>query len=567
MEVAERKPRLAMAAESECPICHYRGATIPYAGGDQVQCPRCERVFVPEDAAQYSADIRPDEKPQPTAVGDWPDLVVNQQTDSPPADAVAAANMDESHEPTGEFEEESTDDEMRDPDDEEDEDTDEETDDPDDDSDDYDVDSSGNRSGRLIRMRCPNCSSMVELARRTVDVSISVLWDRMQVRNESIRVRCPECSTLVQLQRRAQRKSPLNDQMGPESTAVRGPSDHAPETGGGPFHNPLVLPDLAPRKPSAAWQLLWPKKFRPADTSRPAKPRSHRTQAPRSLPLKQIALAAMFVSASAVLFAAFLPDAGVVAPLCILGVMIALGALAVANGSRSPRRWPLISALFACTILLLAVFYPSGFGQKYNFYRHPELSPEFVRMIPKLGRYAKEMPENADWVDASKFRLERDWFQADIQNVSLGPVQVCAPSGSGPSKTESCLTVAMYYGRSRGVEPGSGSSGQNDAKDEKIEVTVLDSQGKSYAREDLMLLSQRMRARSLGRYSNGLVEETLIFKIPETNVDALRVEIRVPNLGTSPLRFTIPKTMIVNRTTVQRSSSERSDATPSKNDE
>ena len=34
-----------MAAHPECPACHYQGATLPFNGDDQVQCPRCERVY------------------------------------------------------------------------------------------------------------------------------------------------------------------------------------------------------------------------------------------------------------------------------------------------------------------------------------------------------------------------------------------------------------------------------------------------------------------------------------------------------------------------------------------
>jgi hypothetical protein len=551
-----------MAVVTECPVCHFRGAASQLNGSDELVCPQCEHVYKSQSLESHTNGISTDNTPDPES-----SRAAHSQTVEDPSDEQFRTLDDAAdarhHHDEGEFMASVAEDQ-----------TDSETDsDSKDESDDeygQEMDGSEDEEGetdeessrRIIRMRCPNCSNMVELARRSVEVSISVLWDRMQVRNEQIRVRCPVCQTLVQLQRRKSRKSTLPD---PVETA----NPSIPTSNGDQIPKPLTLPDPVPRSPSAAWQLLWPKRFRPSRSPVDATPRPRRSSRDNSRPpliLKRFSFAAMAITTLAAP-CAFVPSLGVaVIPLGVLGAIVALACLAVANASRLPRRWAALASLYSCAIPLIAIFYPAGLGEKYNYYRNPELSPEFVRVIPKMGMYKKDAPNDPEWVDASKYGLERDWFHADITSVSIGPVEVRSPAG-GPPKVEPHLTIFLFYGRMRPTEPSqTAADDPNNGPDEKVQVTVYDMQGQTYAREDLVLASQVTRGVKLGRYTTATIEEPMIFKAPPGMAE-LRVEIRVPSQAANPLRFSIPKTMITTRPPRERAPGDRIEKPRRKNDE
>ncbi len=534
-----------MAALSECPVCRYQGATLPYNGDEQVQCPQCERVYMSVTADSVSSsEVESSEEP----------------LDEPPKngfEAMAESSEARITEMNDGESAESTDEEQFEGDDIDDSDA----------NSDEDHETSEQSSGRIIRMHCPNCRTMVELSRRTDDVTVSSLWDRMQLQNEPIRVRCPTCSTLVQLQRRKQRKSRLPEPPTQDSFTPGVPQS-ALDTNGSPAHRPFSLPSPTPRSPSLAWKLLWPERFRPAplpDESRPRSTTAYRRREPRSLPLKPVAIGAMLVAAAAIVIALATPYGVAVMPLCILAVVIALGTLSLANSTRSSRRWPLAALMSSVSVLVLVAFSPALLGEKYSFYRHPELDPEIVSVVPKTGRHDKELPADPNWVDASKFGLDRDWFHIEVNNASVGPVEVRPTSGAGAPRTEQHLTIAFSYGSVRPSKRGAVISSDHS---EKLSVTVIDAKGQRFEREDLILASRWARAKEMPHYTSGTANETMVFQCPTVGDDGLRLEIRIPNLGSTPLRFIVPKTMIsIQSTAPARAPAEHPKDGPARNEE
>ena len=214
---------------------------------------------------------------------------------------------------------------------------------------------------------------------------------------------------------------------------------------------------------------------------------------------------------------------------------------------------------------MLVAFYPTYLGPKYSYYRNPELNPEFVSVAAKMGQHPKDLPQNPEWVDASKYGLDRDWFHAEINNASTGPIIVRASSGTGSPRMESRLVVVLLYGRTHGFES---VASQNEVQNPKLEVTVIDEKGQTFDREDLVPSAQFDKSKKLGRYTAGMIEEWMIFKTPPTIGDSLHLEVRIPNLGATPLRFSIPKTMIVALTQPQgKPPGEHAETPHSKNDE
>src|SRR5262249_8321213 len=118
--------------------------------------------------------------------------------------------------------------------------------------------------------------------------------------------------------------------------------------------------------------------------------------------------------------------------------------------------------------------------------------------------------------------------------------EVRSLSGSGQSRAEPHLLIAVSYGNVResrsGTSPGEDESG-------KLSVTLYDARGNRYERQDLVPVSMGAKAISVGGYTGGTIREIIVFAVP-SELDGLRLEINVPNLGAAPLTFTIPRSMI-----------------------
>jgi hypothetical protein len=263
-----------------------------------------------------------------------------------------------------------------------------------------------------------------------------------------------------------------------------------------------------------------------------------------SLPSVPFAFAAMLIAVVAVVLALVTPFGGFVKPLSISAAVLGLATLAVAVAARAPLSWPAVGATLPLAILVLVLFFPNTLGQKYVFNRHPELDPDFTFVTPRRGFRLPDVsaPKDPNGVDASKFGLDRDWFHIQINSVSAGSTEVRALSASGQWRTEPHLTIAVSYGNVR-----ESKTGTYPAEDQygKLTVILCDARGNRYERQDLALASQWDKAKSLGSYVGGTIRETMVFAVPPALDDGLRLEITVPNLGTKPLTFTIPKSPVL----------------------
>ncbi len=383
---------------------------------------------------------------------------------------------------------------------------------------------------------------MLELARRTVDVSIFVLWERMEIRNQEILLRCPSCSTLLQLQRRKQWNFLGFDQPTSAPTPMPGSSNPSLELSDESYRQATLVPEATALSPSHPRQPSGPKRFQPVPSDEEPQEQA-RSWEIQSLPLWPFALGTMLIAIAAVGLALFTPFGRLVTPLSISAAILGLVTLAVAVAARWPLRWPALAAGFTMVLLLLVVLFPSFLGHKFAFYRHPERDPDFTFVSPRRGFGFADMPipRDSTGADASRFGLDRDWFHIQINSVSAAPVEVRPLSSSGPSRTESFLTIAVSYGSVRNSKKG-----PNPTEDQcgKLTVVLCDARGEQYERQDLVLASLSAKAKNLGGYASGTIEETLVFAVPSDLTNDLRLEITVPPLSPAPLTFTIPKSMI-----------------------
>jgi hypothetical protein len=428
--------------------------------------------------------------------------------------------------------------------------------------------------GRMIRMHCPSCSTMVELARRAPDITVIDLWDRMARRNKKIRVRCPACTMLVKLKRRKQWKLLALAQPNPKPSTTFAPSVPALEPNDRRSRQAPLLPEsrsLAdehspPRAPSfpesrsLAGQRSSPpamsfpesqslpapqvgaEKSRPVPSPRQKRKRSQswESEAP---PSSSFVLAALFIAVVAVVLRSVAASSWFVATVSFLAAALAIWTLAVAIIARAPRRWPAVATALTMAVLFFVLFLPNGRRRKFDFEIQTNATPDFTFATPKPGALLADVPPPKDpnGVDASKFGLDRDWFHFQVNSVLVGPAEVRPVSDEGPSRTEPHLLIAVSYGSIRNSVKGT-----NPTKDQakKLNVNLYDPSGRRYERQNLQLASPSAKVKSFGSYASGIIDETMIFAVPPGLEGDLRLEISVPPLGATPFTFTIPKSMI-----------------------
>jgi hypothetical protein len=287
----------------------------------------------------------------------------------------------------------------------------------------------------------------------------------------------------------------------------------------------------------------------PAESSLVARRRRRAAEADERQPsaaLEWLVPAVMLLISAAIFCTPFSLVAPVVLPLAGVGCLSALAILIAAARRHEYVARSAATFAYGAVVLLLVLFVPGFFGSNYRGFRQRVPSADVVQVIPKRGQPATDIPKDSDWVDASRYALERNHVTVEIVSVTVGKVEVRS-GGALKMSAEPFLVISLRRRRtSDGEEFAAGVRGRQVARDTELTMNLTDNLGSQYARQPIDLgWNNAGLARASTVFPVSTTDDVVAFAAPAADVESLRLEISSPQLGSGPLRFTIPKSMIV----------------------
>src|SRR5262249_20458228 len=197
---------------------------------------------------------------------------------------------------------------------------------------------------------------------------------------------------------------------------------------------------------------------------------------------------------------------------------------------------------YGAIVLLLVLYAPRFFGGNYQGYRQRTDSADVVQVIPKRGQPATDIPKVSDWVDASRYALERNHVIVEILAATVGKTEI-REGGKMRMSSEPYLVLSLRRRRAAdGQEFAAGVQGQTEVRDSELKMVLTDNQGRNYARQEVDLgWNNTGLARASMVFPMSTTDDVFAFAPPTDDVEFLRLEITSPQLGSGPVRFTVPK--------------------------
>jgi hypothetical protein len=237
---------------------------------------------------------------------------------------------------------------------------------------------------------------------------------------------------------------------------------------------------------------------------------------------------------------------GLSVPLSGFGLLLGLTALVLSRDPRQPRFLSGLGAL-ACAGVLSAFLLPGLWDSvAQRFRQRAALDMSAIRVVPLTGYAVDPDLEHAEWVDASRAALQKDYVGVQVVSVTLGPIEVQEPPKRKPVPPESYLTVRL---RSQRLPDERESVKQRDERATTAgepQVTLTDEAGRVYrqvpaAPEPRVPGQARLRPIRVGQAG----EDVFVFEPPPAEVKTLHLEIAAAAWGgTGTLKFAIPRSMI-----------------------
>jgi hypothetical protein len=409
------------------------------------------------------------------------------------------------------------------------------------------------------RTQCPNCSNfyIFEPVEPTAEMSSGTAADPAPLvprvaRRRVMQIQCPNCACELHLTRtryvrlrkrdlaklkrklrkRAEAAAALAAPAGapPETTSTEVAAATVPETPLEPAPAPEPFAALA--APSAA-------------SATPRRKQRAAAEQESGSSLEWLVPCVLVLISSAIFCTPFSFSAPLVLPLAAVGCVSGAALLVAAIRRRDFLYRAGATAGYGAMALLLIGLAPGLFGSKYHSYRHDASDTDLVQVIPKSGQPATDIPNDADWVDASKYLLEQHGVVIEIVNVSLGKVETKTPGGSMKMSSEPYLVIWLRRRHASDVEEfGANPHGRKEAQDVELKMTLTDDQGRECPRQQVDLgWNSAGMLRSSNVFPTAMTDDVLAFAPPQADFQSLRLEISMPQFGGKPLRFLIPKSM------------------------
>src|SRR5262249_29359174 len=147
---------------------------------------------------------------------------------------------------------------------------------------------------------------------------------------------------------------------------------------------------------------------------------------------------------------------------------------------------------------------------------------DLVRAVPRQGTRVTEVPADPDWVDASKFALQRGNLFAEVFAVQIGPAPVIDPQ-SRQVTTQPCLLIYLRLRKSGDLAQFQGRPATGEALDADLTFPLSDGRGRSFARQFLDAASATPSKTGGSAFFPVSASESMVaFAMPGPDVDGLR---------------------------------------------
>ena len=287
---------------------------------------------------------------------------------------------------------------------------------------------------------------------------------------------------------------------------------------------------------------------KPATTpaSRVINTKPEKEESARSAPPLWMALSAVLLISAAPACAGFSRAAFLALPLCMVGLSLGTICLLFALRAREGVKTPSAATAYGLLVLLLLFFWPAAMGPTYHAFRQPPPRGDVTQVVPKSGQAAGVIPKNADWVDASQFKLTRNGVQVEVVRATVGRIEVRQRDGSRQLTKDPVLVI--WIRRQHAGDPTEYASKireRDHGMDSALRCRATDETGVEFAQQNFDLNSEgsNMPMRTTG-FSVSMSDSAVVFAAPPRTIAELRLEVWAPELGSEPLRFTIPNAMV-----------------------
>jgi hypothetical protein len=282
----------------------------------------------------------------------------------------------------------------------------------------------------------------------------------------------------------------------------------------------------------------------PASPTKKAKPEEEESL--RSAPPLWMALSAVLLISAAPVCAGISRAVFLALPLCMAGLALGTLCLLFALRAREGVKTPSASTAYGLLVLVLLFFWPAAMGPTYYAYRQPTPRGDVTQIALKSGQVAGVIPKSADWVDASQFNLTRNGIQTEIVRATVGRIEVRQRDGSRQLTKDPVLVI--WIRRQHTGDPAEYASKireRDHGMDSAMRCRATDETGVEFAQQNFDLSSEgsNMPMRATG-FSVSMSDGAVVFAAPPRTIAELRLEVWAPELGSAPLRFTIPNAMI-----------------------
>lgn len=411
------------------------------------------------------------------------------------------------------------------------------------------------REGR-IRVRCPHCSLMVVIKPKKsqsggqpdempgdrddeahdpnmleaaeTEASAFLLDDEEGYDPDLLRLRCPHCERRVELTMRQK----------PKGEAVETPAPFSPPTPSAIVTAPITASPASRRSPMAS----------PTSRSRRKPVETDTAVTTINVWARELAVpATVFLASAALICSSFESVSMLVLPFALLGGVA--GIVALVATIRGKHEWPrpLAAASVGGFVFIMAAAFPGCMGSGYDAYRQPKVESEVTRVVPKKGVPMANVPTEAEWADASLCGLQRNGARVEVVRVTRGPVEVRTEGGGRRTTAESYLVVWINLRRAGSGSEFADNLRKGDSAGPRLKISMFDVAGNEIQAAALDLgmdLAGQNRRSSLS--SVVTIEDVAAFPVPAAKFDSLRLEVSAAELGSAPVRFTIPKSMVLN---------------------
>jgi len=254
------------------------------------------------------------------------------------------------------------------------------------------------------------------------------------------------------------------------------------------------------------------------------------------------------LAGGAALLCAGVPDlCDFVVPLSSAGLLLGLlGLLLVLAHGKFRLLFPALGTVVAGAILVPALLFPNLLGPVYHASREKDtLDPTAIRVIPLKAGDKRNLPDDPDWVDATRAALQQGRLRIQVLSAALHQIEEeFAEAKNIPRRKYLFIRIRTQQTEAASAVPGKGPAASGPRGQEPL-TRLKDSSGKVYRQRVVYEVPAKPNARSSASFPVHFQDEVFLFDAPGAGLKYLRLEVPLKSWGGEGVfRFTIPAAMI-----------------------